>query len=312
MKILVLGATGYVGQNISKYLANKGHLITGFVREAKDFSTIEALGAQALLGNLNDKQSLNSLGRDHDVIIWAAQLMLEDEERVVKALLSNLKGTGKAFLFTSGTSLLSERTDGSWSENTYAEDDIFIPRQHIAPRLKLENIVRNAVMQGVRAYCVRPPLLWGHGGSKVIADMYHSAAKTGAVCYVNQGLNLYSNVHIDDLAELYRLTLENGIGGALYHAVSGETNFRSIAEKIASHLKLPTRSITVTDAINIWDKFMGPIVFAGCSRTRSPRSRNELGWKPHPDRLDIFEDCIDPRYEATMYKRKLPTWVRPV
>lgn len=311
MNVLVFGATGYIGKHITGHLLAAGHTVTAVVRSAASAPPLEAQGASVQIADLDDATHLAGFGPDHDAIVWAAQLMLEDELRVVGTLLDNLAGSNKAFIFTSGTSLLSQRTDGDWSENNYAEDEPFPPRKQVAPRLDIENMVRAAAQRGIRTICIRPPLVWGNGGSKVIADLYHSAGKTGAVCYIGRGLNVYSNVHVDDLAELYRLALEKGVAGALYHAVTGETNYRTIAECIARHLGLPTRSVTVNEAVDIWDKFMAPIVFAGCSRTRSPRSRTELGWQPEPTRLDILTDCGDPAYRDAMGERALPAWVRP-
>lgn len=310
MNVIIFGATGYIGRHITRRLLATGHAVTAVVRNAASAPALEADGAQVQLADLNDSQQLAGFGRDHDAIIWTAQLMLEDELRVVAALLDNIAGTDKAFIFTSGTSLLSQRTDGDWSENTYTEAEDFPPRKQIAPRLDIENMVRAAAQRGIRAICVRPPLIWGNGGSKVIADLYHSAGKTGAVCYVGRGLNVYSNVHVEDLADLYRLALEKGVAGALYHAVAGETNYRTIAECIARHLGVPTRSVTVAEAADIWDKFMGPIVFSSCSRTRSPRSHSELGWKPADGHQDILDDCVHPDYRGAMGERALPAWVR--
>jgi nucleoside-diphosphate-sugar epimerase len=101
--------------------------------------------------------------------------------------------------------------------------------------------------------------------------------------------------------------VQKGASGALYHAVSGELNYRSIAEAIARKLKVSTRSVTVEEAIQVWDRFTGPIVFSSCSRTVSPRAR-ELGWTPQPERLDIFADCAHPAYD-TPEERALPAWV---
>jgi nucleoside-diphosphate-sugar epimerase len=114
-------------------------------------------------------------------------------------------------------------TDGDWSEGTFAEEDEFIPSKYIGARKDTEELVCAAACHGIRAFVVRPSLIWGNGGCSAIANFYKSAAKTGAVCYLGRGLNLYSNVHVDDLTELYSLAIEEGTPGHLYHAVSGET-----------------------------------------------------------------------------------------
>lgn len=309
MNVLVFGSTGYLGGHLTSHLASLGHKVTGFIRRNADAAQIRSIGAIPFIGDLDDPDSLGDLVLEQDAIIWAAQLMLDEERKVISSFINVLERTDKTLIFTGGTSMLSERTDGNWSENTYTEEDIFVPRRHIAPRLDIENMVRAASQRGVRGICIRPPLIWGNGGSKVISDLYHSARKTGAVCYVGKGLNLYSNVHIDDLTHLYALALEKGVAGALYHAVSGEINYRTIAETIARHLNVPARSVSVEEAAQIWDRFTGPIVFSSCSRTRSPRARKELGWAPRDDRLDILQDCTHPAY-AEEEDRSLPAWVR--
>jgi nucleoside-diphosphate-sugar epimerase len=171
-------------------------------------------------------------------------------------------------------------------------------------------MVRTAAQFGIRAMVIRPPLVYGHGGCKVISDIYHSARKTGSVCYVGRGLNAYSSVHVDDLANLFSLVLQRGKAGALYHCVAAETSFRAMAETIARVLDVGTRSVTVEEAQQIWDKFSGVTVFSSCSRIRSPVARAELGWEQTPERSDILEECRHPAYMAEA-ERTLASWIKP-
>lgn len=309
MDILIFGATGYVGRHVTRRLVAGGHAVTGFVRDEAGARLMGDLGADSVHGSLDDMARVIPLLAGFDAVLWIAQLMLEDEARVVAALLDALAGTGKTFLFTGGTSLISERTDGDWSENSFAEDEPFVPRRQIAPRLEIETMVRAANGPGLRTLCLRPPLIWGNGTCKIISDLYYSARTTGAVCYIGRGLNCYSNVHVDDLAEVYSLALEKGVGGALYHSVSGEVNYRQMAETVAQHLGVPTRSISFDEAAGLWDRFTALIVFGSCSRSRSPRARADLGWVPHPDRLDLLAECLNPALAADD-NRGVSSWVR--
>jgi nucleoside-diphosphate-sugar epimerase len=308
MKVFVFGGTGYIGKHVIMKLVEGGHTVDAFARSEKSKPPLSALGARAVVGDVMDAAAYEEPVRQADAVIWIAQLMHAEEHSVVSTLLQLLKGGNKTFIFTGGASLLSIRTDGDWLDKTFTEDDEFVPRRQIAPRLAVENMVRAAA--GVRAMCVRPPLVWGNGGCKVISDMYFSAKKTGGVCHVGRGLNCYSNVHVEDLADLYVLALQKGVPGALYHAVSGELNYRAMAEAIARQLKVSTRSVTVEEAIQVWDRFTGPIVFSSCSRTVSPRARRELGWTPQVERLDIFAELANPVYD-TPEDRALPAWVTP-
>lgn len=308
MKVLIFGATGYVGRHLAANLKAHGHDVAGFSRNAANDALLGELGIAAVRGDLGDLAGIGPMVAGHDAIVFCAQLMLDHEKQVVQAIADCLAGTGRTFIFTSGTSLMSIPTGGLWDENSFAEDEPFVPKRQIAPRLDNEAIVRESAARGVRGMVIRPSLIWGNGGSQIIADFYHSARTTGAVCYIGRGLNVYSNIHVEELAEIYRLALERGQAGALYFAVSGEVAYGVMAARIAERLGVGTRSVTVEEACEIWDKGLGKIVLQSNSRQRCPRTRNELGWVPREDRVDILEDCADPRY-AELTERAPPSWV---
>lgn len=309
MRILVLGATGYIGGHAARELVRSGHEVTVVVRQEAAATAFSAEGMATLIADVREMHFTPEFFEQFDGVLWAAQVMLEEEEAVCSAMLRALAKSNKAFIFTSGTSLVSQPTNGEWSEDTFSEYDDFLPRRQVAPRRAIETMVRVAAHYGVRAMVVRPPLIWGHGGCRIIEDLYHSARKTGSVCYVGRGLNLYTHVHVDDLSALYVLAFEKGVAGALYHLAAGEVNFRSMAGTIARHLGISTRSLTIAESADVWDPFMGPIVFSGCSRTRAPRSRLELGWRPSASKSDLLEECVAPSY-ALADDRAPPSWVR--
>lgn len=310
MNILVFGATGYLGRHIVRNLVESGDEVTGFIRDSASAAAMADMGAGAVVGDLDDTQSIPSLVEGFDAVIWAAQLMLEDELRVTATILDAMAGSDRTFVFTSGTSLMSIPTNGDWDERSFAEDEPFEPRRQIAPRLITEKQVRDAAERGVRGMVIRPPIIWGNGGCQIVADLYHSARQTGAVCHIGRGLNVYSNVHVDDLAEVYRLALSKGRAGGLYFAVTGEVSYGVMARAVADSLGVPTRSVTVAEGREIWDPGMAGIVLCSCSRQRSPRTHAELGWAPREDRLDILDECRNPVY-AHNAERTRPSWIKP-
>jgi nucleoside-diphosphate-sugar epimerase len=297
MKVFVLGATGFIGGAVAAQLAAAGHQVTGLARSAAAAGKLEAMGLEAHLGDLEaDPGACVDAGVQADAVVFAPQLLLEPEHQVVTAFLDRMAGTGKTFIFTSGTGVLGQRTGGDWSQDSFAEHDAFTPARTLVRRVETENLVRESVDLGVRGLVIRPPLVWGPDDHGHIAMIYQSVAKTGAACYVGSGLNCYSNVHIDDLKRVFQLVLENGAPGALYHAVAGETPNRWIAEVVARDLGCETRSLSLEEAFEVWSKFAALIVMGASSRSRSPRTRDELGWTPV--HLDMLTQVGQPRLRA--------------
>jgi nucleoside-diphosphate-sugar epimerase len=287
MKVFVIGASGFVGSHVARRYVEAGHHVTGLSRSESSDAKLGALGISPIRGDAESVDSLMQSCRDADTTIFAPQLLLEPEQQAVKAILAALEGTGKPFIFTSGTGVLSQSTGGAWSEDSFGEDDPFTPYAPMRMRVETENLVRAA-----GHIVIRPPLIWGNNGCNIIQQLHKSIQKTGDCCYVGAGLNLYSNVHIMDLVEVYAAALSKGVPGALYHAVSGELNYRLMAESLAKANNVQARSVTVDEAHKIWGKFATGLIFAACSRSRAPRTRKELGWSPRY--LDVAEMFTQP------------------
>ncbi len=297
MRILVIGATGYLGTHVTRHLAATGASVSGLSRGKAGDAKVEAAGGTPVRGDLVALDAVIAEAVTHDAVIYTAQLMLQEEHDAMQALLRGLGGSGRTLIFTSGTGLLSQRTDGEWSEDSFAEDDPFIPSRYIGFRHVTETLIRSAGWTGsVNAMVVRPSMIWGHGGCGHISRFHRDADEHDEVGYLGRGLNLYSNVHVDDLAALYSLALERGVAGALYHAVAGEVANRTIAQGVAAARGVATRSLTLGEAIERWGKFDTLIGMATCSRSRAPRSRRELGWSPR--HLDLMTDIDHPAYRG--------------
>lgn len=301
MKALVIGATGYVGSSVCRILRQRQLTVHGLARSDVNAAQLRQAGVIPELGNLGDLAGLCDLARDFDILVFAAQIPFENEGPVLDALLKSYGGSSRTVIVTSGTGVLSiPNRNGDWDENSFAEDDPFpfTPTYNRAIRLKYENQVREASGGGLRTMVIRPPLIYGNGGSNQIPNMIESARRTGKVCYLGQGLNLYSNVHVDDLAEVYGLAIEKGVAGALYHAVAGEANFRTLAEAIAATARCETQSLTYPEACQLWGGLWVDLALATNSRSKAPRTRAELGWAPR--QADVVTDIRSGSYRPLL------------
>jgi nucleoside-diphosphate-sugar epimerase len=153
--------------------------------------------------------------------------------------------------------------------------------------LRVRNVVETTVVglaeRGVRSSIVRiPPIMHSSTDNAGFLPLLIALAKEkGVIGYPGDGANLWSAVHVRDLALLFRLALEKGPAGRSWHAVADEgIPFREIAEAIGSRLGLPAVSIPA-------DVLMLPGYFGFLSnlvRLDLPASnaitRQALGWEP--------------------------------
>jgi nucleoside-diphosphate-sugar epimerase len=285
MKVFIIGATGLIGSHVARRLVSSGHLVLGLARSIEAEAKLNGWGLAPIPGDVDDKAALLRGVMDCEAVIFAPQLG-EREGAVVAWMLDQMEGSGKTFIFTSGTGVLSQRTAGDWSEDTFGEDDPFTPLRSLQGRVDVENRVRAAGERGIRGVVMRPPAVWSderiHG---LVLSVVESVKRTGAACYIGRGLNMYSSVHAEDLAKAYELVLEKAESGAVHHAVSGEAANRWIAEMVARVMGCETRSVDMDEAIELWGKFSTLVVMGTSSRSRSPKTR-ALGWAP--ERLDMM------------------------
>lgn len=294
--ILVLGATGYVGGMLARHFLAQGYIVSGIARTPTARQGLADAGISPVHGDLeHDIAPILGAALSVDIVVYAAQVTFAAEPVVLRQLTQTLAGSGKTLMFLSGTSVFMQLTGGQWSPQSFAEDDPFTPLPIIEPRLETERIVRAAAGPGLRTMVIRPPVIWGPGDNGPVASVYRSVAKTGAACYVDPGLAVYSHVHSADLARLFSLALERGQVGRLYHATAGEIPYRLIAEAVARDLDVPSRGLSMDEANEVFGPF-GAMLQAATSRSRDARTRAELGWAP--EHHNMLSQIGEPRLRA--------------
>ena len=298
MKSLVIGGTGYVGSHIAKALRDRGHDVDGFARNAANEKALSRAGFGFARGSLENLPQLMQTVGEYDIVAMAAMVPFNVELALMGAIAKGCQaGRTRHLLFTSGTGVLSiEAKEGQWSQYTFAEDDPFpFPaRDNRALRINTEQLVRESSNDKLSSYVIRPPLIYGNGGSIQIPQIFESARGTGAACYLGRGLNLYSAVHVEDLAEAYCLAIEKGVPGALYHTVCGEANFRTIAEAVAEVAGCDTKSLDYEASCKLWGDVWVDLALAVNSRSVAKRAVEELGWEPR--HVDVIDDIRNGSY----------------
>ncbi|MCP3712647.1 NAD-dependent epimerase/dehydratase family protein [Paraburkholderia sp. CNPSo 3274] len=283
MKVFVTGAGGFIGGSIAAHLVRAGHTVRGLVRRPEQFADLEKLGITPVQGDLDDRETLMAEARAADAVINAAS---SDHRGALEAHIDALEGSGKTLLHTSGSSIVGDASGGEATERIYREDALPEPTADKAPRVAIDNLVLAAAARGVKSAVLCNTLIYGVGAvpgaaSVQLPRLIRQAQKSGVMRHVGRGLNIWSNVHIDDVAELYRLALENTPAGTFYFVESGEANFRDMTTALAEVMGLGApQDWPLEAAIEEWGYEMASYGLGSNSRVRGERARTLLGWQP--------------------------------
>lgn len=284
MKIFITGAGGFIGGSIAAHLVRAGQQVRGLIRKPEHRDELKRLGIEPVIGTLDDRALLIAEAQAADAVINAAS---SDHEGAVSALIEGLSGSGKPFLHTSGSSIVGDASGGEAAEaRIYHEDALPEPTADKAARVAIDRRVLEAAQQNIRSAVLCNTLIYGHGAvagsaSVQLPRLVRQAQKSGVVRHVGSGGNTWSNVHIDDVAELYRLALEKSPAGTFYFVESGEASFREMSAAIARAMKLgEPQDWPLEEAQKEWGYEMASYGLGSNSRVRGERARKLLDWQP--------------------------------
>jgi nucleoside-diphosphate-sugar epimerase len=295
MKVFITGASGFIGGTVARRLIREGHTVRGLVRDAGKAEQLRALGVEPVLGDLDDRKLLMSEANGADGVINLAD---SDHMGAIQALIEGLRNTGKPLLHTSGSSVIGDDARGNQlTENIYDEATPLVVEPMKQARRKIELDILAAADSGVRTVVLCPSNIYGTGGgltpqSFQIPYLLNRARETGVVRIVGSGVNRWSNVHVDDVAELYLLALEHAPAGSYYFIENGEASFGEIGAALARRLGYgQVQSWSAEEATQHWGEMHARYTFGSNSRVRAKRARRELGWAPrHASVIDWIEN----------------------
>jgi nucleoside-diphosphate-sugar epimerase len=265
MKILVTGATGYIGSAVAQALYDAGHEVHGLSHDDTAADTIRRNGWTPAEGDLREVDGLERLATGFEAIVHAANSGGPDagavDEGATRALLRGLSRRGGVFVYTSG----------AWVLGPGRSDELATPRpaELVAWRAALEREVLRAG-GGVKGMVVRPGIVYGRGGG--IPGML----ARGDLPVIAPGTQRWPLVHVDDLAQLYVRALAAPAGSVLH----GITVTMTMAELglLAAAGRTASEYITLEEARQRFGVFADALaldqdVSAGATRAA-------LDWQP--------------------------------
>jgi nucleoside-diphosphate-sugar epimerase len=298
MKILVTGATGYVGRRVAEKLAAKGHEVTGSVRSLARADALPA-GVQPTVLDFADPEGWGKAAADMEAVVHTAFAhhdadwgrAVAQEHAVVAALVRALDRADRTLIVSNGTLFLGDSREARLSE------DAPVPADHPAAIRAAATVQVRAAGLKLRAIEIRlASFVYGHGGSVFLPVLLAAAKRDGRSIYPEAGLARTSAVHVDAAADAYVAALERGRAGAIYHVASEEEpTIREVAEAIAMAAGgVPSVSVPIDEAASALDPFTAMFLTVN-NRLDASRAHDELGWR-HVGYPTLVEDVARGSY----------------
>ncbi|MFF3877244.1 NAD-dependent epimerase/dehydratase family protein [Streptomyces sp. NPDC001978] len=300
MRVLVTGATGYLGRAVAQHVQAAGHDVAGMARNASGLQALDAAGLRPVPGDLSDPDSLRAAVEDADAVIETGNA---DNDRATALLLDLVTGTDKRYLRTSGVAVYTELSGGEPSSTVHVEGEDFTPIPELSHRYDQDLRVMAAAKGGAHTVVLRPGMVYGQGGSEQLPVLLRAALRDGVSRYAGRGLNRYPNVHLDDVARAYRLALESAPPGSEYNLAAAECTMREIADGVARVLGLGP---AVPVPLEEMSQAIGLLYALGMSsnvRVDAVKARTELGWQPKGPSL--LDDLVNGSYRRVWGDREV-------
>jgi nucleoside-diphosphate-sugar epimerase len=286
MRILVTGASGFIGQTLCARLLAQGHDVAALVRRHGS----QPAGTRPLAGELGDGRRLAQAlagERPQCVIHLAAEIASQRSERKIREV--NVDGTARlldACLALAGGEpaagprmVFASTVVTGDAHGALLTEDTLLPVHTPYGRSKQEG-ERLVLSCGLPAVVIRPSHVYGPGGWYV-SELIAQLRRPGRFAVIGSGANLWDVVHVDDVASALLLGAERAAPGSIYHVADDEPitfyDFMALtAERLglAAPRRIPAALARLVAGSN------GVDAVVRSARSSNAKIKRELQWSP--------------------------------
>lgn len=200
MRVHVVGGSGFTGQYVVKELALRGHEVLALARSKAAAETVEAVGAEPVIGDLDDPASLVAAFQrgNPDGLINVASLGFGHAPAIVAA-----------------------------AEEAPFSRAVFVSTTALFTRLNASSkTVRRAAERSVEASdldwtIIRPTMIYGTPGDRNIARLLRLLRRTPVMPVPGGGRRLQQPLHVEDLVHVIVAAFERDVAIGRAYDVAG-------------------------------------------------------------------------------------------
>ncbi len=233
MRVLMTGATGFLGRVVARRLREAGHTVRALVRGAD--ADLAALGVDQQIGDLASLDALTSAAAGCEAAVHVAA-RVEPFAHVDDYYDVNVRGTDnvlaaceiagvRKLVFTSCAGVVIDRSDLN-GVNEAQRMPARAPTPYLATKALAERHVLAANGPQLATIALRPHLLWGPGEALLLPRLA-SLAKAGRLRLFGEAGKKIDTCYVDNAADahlgaLERLEAGAPIAGKAYFITQGE------------------------------------------------------------------------------------------
>jgi nucleoside-diphosphate-sugar epimerase len=288
MKVALTGATGFIGSHLLTELQDDGHEVIALVRDDAQASSIADRGATPIVVDLYDRAALVGVLGGVDGAVHTASpgdaTSADLDSAVVDAVIDAFAGTGKPYLQISGGWIYGNNL--SISERSPIDAPPLVAwKEPIEQRVLAVADMRGVVIVSGTAY--------GDGGGGVPGVLLGSPRDdAGNLIMLGSGRQHWSTVHVADLANFFRLVLEQDAARGRYVIGDGQNpTVAELTEAAAVAADAPGAVPGSDDEakLRLGDAFAEALLLD--QATDAAKARAELDWSPsRPGLPEGFRD----------------------
>ncbi len=288
MKVALTGATGFIGSHVLTELQSHGHEVSALVRDASQADIVADRGASPTVVDLHDRAGVVNVLGEADAAIHTASpgdaTSADLDSAVVDAAIEAFAGTGKPYLHISGLWIYG-------ANPSITEESPIDPPPLVAWKEPIESRVLGA--SGMRGVVIVSGVAYGDGGGGMPRLLLGSPRDdAGNLIMLGTGQQHWPTVHAQDLANFFRLVLEDGsargryvIGDGLNPTVAELTEAAAVAAEAAG--AVPGSDDEARARLG---DYLAEVLLHDAG-TLAAKARAELDWAPaHPGLVDEFRD----------------------
>ncbi|MBN1224235.1 MAG: NAD(P)-dependent oxidoreductase [Candidatus Aminicenantes bacterium] len=251
MRVLITGATGFIGWHLAEYLKNAGYQVQGLIRDPNKAAFLDSAGISYRVADITDPTSLETaITEDFDAVVntvaligsrksW--ELFRKVNVEGAKNLAEAMRKVGNGRLVHLSSVAVYGKAAVNGAENLIPERPKFM--KYSVTKLESEEALRR--YSDLNVTFLRPGHVTGpRDRMGVLPLLYHSLRKNRFVL-IDEGKALSSFVYVKDVCQAVRLCLEkpNETKAQAYNVVSPEkVTIMDIVNRLHQEMDTPLPS----------------------------------------------------------------------